>query len=58
MHGAWVEFVRSGVPRHPRLPRWPGYDPTRRATMLLDEPSRVVDDPLGEERRLWDRTRF
>ena len=58
VHGAWAEFVRTGVPRHPRLPDWPAYDPGRRATLLLDEPSRVVDDPLGEERRLWDGVRF
>jgi carboxylesterase type B len=48
----------TGVPRHPRLPEWPGYDPVRRATLLLDEPSRVVDDPLGEERRLWAGVRI
>jgi carboxylesterase type B len=58
MHGAWVEFVTNGVPRHPDLPDWPAYDPRRRATLLLDTPSRVVDDPLGEERRLWDGVRF
>ena len=58
VHGAWAEFVRTGVPRHPLLPDWPLYDPGRRATLLLDEPSRVVDDPLGEERRLWDGVRF
>jgi para-nitrobenzyl esterase len=58
VHGAWAEFVTTGVPRHPRLPDWPAYDPVRRATMLLDEPSRAVDDPLGEERRLWDGVRF
>ena len=36
----------------------PPTTPTRRATMLLDDASRVVDDPLGEERRLWDGVRF
>ena len=36
----------------------PAYDPARRATMLLDDASRVVDDPLGEERRLWDGVRY
>jgi para-nitrobenzyl esterase len=54
VHGAWVEFVRTGVPRHPGLPAWPTYDLDRRATMELDAVSRVVDDPLGDERRLWD----
>jgi carboxylesterase type B len=58
VHGAWAEFVREGVPRHPDLPEWPTYDPRRRATMLLDEPSRVVDDPLTEERRLWEGVRY
>ena len=54
VHGAWVEFVRTGVPRHPGLPEWPVYDLDRRATMRLDTGSRVVDDPFAEERRLWD----
>jgi para-nitrobenzyl esterase len=58
VHGAWVEFATTGVPRHPRLPEWPGYDPARRATMLLDDTSRVVDDPLGDERRLWAGVRY
>jgi carboxylesterase type B len=58
VHGAWVEFVSSGVPRYPHLQDWPAYDPARRATMLLDDTSRVVDDPLGEERRLWDGVRY
>ena len=58
VHGAWAEFVTSGVPRHAGLPEWPAYDPRRRATLLLDTPSRVVDDPLGEERRLWDGVWF
>ena len=58
VHGAWVEFVRTGVPRHPGLPEWPVYDVDRRATMWLDAESRVVDDPLAEERRLWDGVPF
>ena len=58
VHRAWTEFVVSGVPRHPHLPDWPAYDPVRRPTMLLDDSSRVVDDPLGEERGLWDGVRY
>jgi para-nitrobenzyl esterase len=54
MHGAWAAFVKSGAPRHPSLPDWPAYEPTRRATMELDEETRVVDDPDGSERCLWD----
>lgn len=53
MHGAWVSFVKTGLPRHGGLPEWPAYDPVRRATMHLDVHSRIVDDPDGETRRLW-----
>jgi para-nitrobenzyl esterase len=53
---AWIAFARSGAPGHPGLPEWPAYDPRRRATMVLDVESRVVDDPGGEARRLWATT--
>ena len=58
VHGAWVEFVRTGVPRHAGLPEWPVYALDHRSTMWLDAESRVVDDPLGEERRLWNGVAF
>ena len=54
MHGAWVNFVKTGSPQHPNLPEWPAYDPIRRATMQLDVESRVVEDPDGEDRALWE----
>jgi carboxylesterase type B len=53
MHAAWSEFARSGNPATPLLPDWPRYEPNRRATMVLDDTCRVVDDPAGDERRLW-----
>ena len=58
MHGAWVSFIKTGVPQHPNLPEWPVYDTTRRATMRFDVDSRVVDDPGGGERQLWDEVQF
>jgi carboxylesterase type B len=58
MHGAWVRFVTDGTPADPALPDWPTYDTTRRATMWLDEQSRVVDDPLADERRAWRDVEF
>jgi para-nitrobenzyl esterase len=57
MHGAWVQFIKTGTPGHPVLPEWPAYDLTRRATMQFDATSQVVDDPDGDERRLWDGVR-
>jgi carboxylesterase type B len=58
MHGAWANFVKTGSPQHPNLPEWPAYDPIRRATMDLDIESRVVDDPDGDERRLWEGVQY
>ena len=58
MHGAWVSFIKTGVPRHASLPDWPAYEPKRRATMHFDVASRVVDDPDGEERQIWSGVEY
>lgn len=54
----WLAFARTGDPNHSGLPSWPVYDEHRRATMVFDSESRVVDDPDGEERRAWDQSLF
>jgi para-nitrobenzyl esterase len=36
------------------LPEWPPYDCDRRATMVFDVESRVVDDPDREARQIWE----
>jgi para-nitrobenzyl esterase len=51
--GAWVAFARSGDPGTPQLPAWHPYDTRRRATMVFDNESRLVDDPGGAERQAW-----
>jgi para-nitrobenzyl esterase len=53
MHEAWAAFIRTGQPGAEGLPAWPSYDPDRRATMVFDRSSRVVDDPGGTLRTLW-----
>jgi para-nitrobenzyl esterase len=58
MHGAWVNFVKTGSPQHATLPDWPPYDPVRRATMHLDIASRIVDDPDSATRQLWTNTDY
>jgi len=45
---AWLAFARSGDPG------WPAYDPATRATMLLGETCKIIDDPLAAERLAWD----
>jgi para-nitrobenzyl esterase len=47
---AWVAFARSGDPNTPKLPHWPAYDAKERATMVINNVSTVVNDPLREQR--------
>ena len=46
--GAWIAFARNGAPG------WDAFDPSRRMTMVFDEVSRPISDPLREERLLFD----
>ncbi len=50
---AWVAFAKTGDPNNPKLPKWPPYDSTRRATMIFDDEIRAEDDPRGEIRKFW-----
>jgi len=52
MSAAWLAFARAGNPNTPGLPRWPAYDARKRATMVFDLESRVVDDPYPKLREI------
>jgi para-nitrobenzyl esterase len=51
MSAAWLAFARTGDPNTPVLPKWPAYEPGRRATMVFNQTSRVVDDPYAATRQ-------
>jgi para-nitrobenzyl esterase len=51
MSGMLVHYAATGNPNHPGLPVWPAYDLKERNTMIWDNPSRIEQDPRGEERR-------
>jgi len=53
MSESYLAFARTGNPQTPQLPEWPPYDLKRRATMSFNLPPRVIDDPRGEERKLF-----
>jgi para-nitrobenzyl esterase len=53
MSATWAAFAHSGKPEHSAIPQWPAYEPTSRATMILDTEWRVENDPRGETRKLW-----
>ena len=55
MQSAWAAFARTGNPSCAQLGDWPSYDVTQRATMIIDGAPRVVDDPDGDRRVLWER---
>jgi para-nitrobenzyl esterase len=51
MSEAWLAFARTGNPSTAALPDWPTYDTDRRATMVFNHESRVVEDPYAAVRR-------
>ena len=52
MMDTFTRFARTGDPG------WPAYDLTRRATMVFDTTSQVVDDPRAWERELFARVPY
>jgi para-nitrobenzyl esterase len=47
---AWIAFARSGDPNTKKLPRWPAFNASERPTMVFNSVSKVVNDPLREQR--------
>ena len=58
LSGAFAAFARTGDPNHPSLPRWTPYSLERRETMLMDVTPRLVNDPRGDERKLFSRVPY
>jgi para-nitrobenzyl esterase len=53
MSDAFIAFARSGNPNHKGIPKWKPYELDERATMVFDAQSKLVNDPRGEERKLF-----
>ncbi len=58
MSEAFIALARTGDPNTPTIPAWTPYDLTRRATMVFDAETRLVDDPRGAERRLFAKVPY
>lgn len=55
LQDALVRFAATGDPNGPGLPRWPRYDLTRRATLIVDARPRIENDPRRWQRELFAR---
>jgi para-nitrobenzyl esterase len=55
---ALLAFARGGDPNYAGMTRWEPYTLPRRATLVIDLESRLVDDPRGAERRLFAKVPF
>ena len=55
MSKMWSTYAKTGKPGAKGQPDWPAYDTARRATMLINAECKVVDDPFGLERSLWEQ---
>lgn len=58
MSAAAVAFARTGNPNTSGLPEWTTYDLERRATMVFDVETKVVNDPRGDERRMFSEVTY
>ncbi len=46
----WIAFARTGDPNTSKLPRWTAFNATDRPTMVIDNDSKLVNDPIREQR--------
>jgi para-nitrobenzyl esterase len=53
MSDAFIAFAKTGNPNHKGIPEWKPYELAKRSTMVFDAKSQLVDDPRGEERKLF-----
>lgn len=54
VQGCWIAFARSGNPATDRVGPWPAFNTDTRPTLCFDEVCKVQEDPLEQERSLWE----
>jgi len=50
-----LAFARTGNPNTKAIPRWPTFNAADRPTMVFDTAAKVVNDPRGDERRMFEK---
>jgi para-nitrobenzyl esterase len=51
----WIAFARTGVPDGGKLPHWPAYSKNSRNTLVIDNTSKVVEDPIKPRREIMQK---
>ena len=54
MSDYWTSFARTGNPNMSNALKWPLYNKGSRKTMIFDNTTEIVEDPLNLEREMWD----
>lgn len=54
MMDSWIAFAHTGNPNNKSIPKWPSYDSNSRSTIILDKELKIINDPFGTERVVWD----
>jgi len=49
---SWIAFARTGNPSVPSLPHWPAMDAANWQTMVFNDESKVVNDPISAQRKV------
>lgn len=58
MSETFIAFARRGDPNNRLIPRWRPYTMARRETMVFDVPTRLENDPRGEERKIFEKVPY
>ena len=58
MMDAWTSFAKIGIPNHENIPEWPQYDIKKRSTIIFDNDIKIWEDPLKDERELWNNMKL
>jgi para-nitrobenzyl esterase len=51
----WIAFARTGDPNCGKLPQWPAYGKNSRKTMVIDNTSQIVEDPIKPRREIMQK---
>ena len=51
----WIAFARTGEPNGGKLPQWPPYSKNSRRTMVIDNTSEIMEDPIKPRREIMQK---